>query len=148
MEFLPKILAKAHVHCGGEFFNNIGEPIPGRGDQISKIDFLSCFRFNLSLENSIGDGYVTEKLIQPMFTNTIPIYWGSDWAKYDFNPASFINLRDFESDDAAIEHILEIDSDKKKYDNILREPWFRDNKIPDTILPTNILKHIKDKILR
>ncbi len=58
------------IAYGGAFRNNIG------GRVNDKIDFISNFKFNLALENSIMPGYVTEKILEPYAGTTIPIYWG------------------------------------------------------------------------
>lgn len=148
VDFIPKLMSKKHVHCGGGLYNNIGGLLDGRGDQENKINFLNHFKFNISFENISNNGYVTEKIIQPMFTNTIPIYWGAVDVIKDFNVKSFINAHDFESDDELIDYILEIDSNQKLYEEILVEPWFKNNQIPDFVKPNNVLKFFKDEILK
>lgn len=54
-----------------------------------KYDLLSQYKFNLCFENSISEGYVTEKLFQALVAGTMPIYWGDDYALNDFT-APFI----------------------------------------------------------
>lgn len=148
VDFVPKLMNKKEVHCGGGLYNNIGGLLDGRGDQENKINFLNYFKFNISFENTSNDGYVTEKIIQPMFTNTIPIYWGAKDVINDFNSKSFINSHDFETDEELIDYILEVDSNEQLYQKILNEPWFVDNKIPEFVLPKNVLKFIKEEILK
>jgi hypothetical protein len=148
VDFIPKLMSKKDVHCGGGLYNNIGGLLDGRGDQENKINFLNYFKFNISFEKTSNCGYVTEKIIQPMFTNTIPIYWGAVDVIKDFNVKSFINAHDFESDDELIDYILEIDSNQKLYEEILVEPWFKNNQIPDFVKPNNVLKFFKDEILK
>ena len=144
--FVPKLNNVKKVHCAGQLFNNTKNVIKGRGDQKWKIKYLKNFKFNISFENAIGNGYVTEKIIHPMAVNTIPIYWGSSEVKNDFNPKSFIYANDYENDDELIETILRIDSDKDMYYEMLKEPWFSDNEFPESIKPRNVLKFI-NKIL-
>lgn len=148
VDFVPKLMNKKEVHCGGGLYNNIGGLLDGRGDQENKINFLNYFKFNISFENTSNDGYVTEKIIQPMFTNTIPIYWGAKDVINDFNSKSFINSHDFETDEELIDYILEVDSNEQLYQKILNEPWFVGNKIPEFVLPKNVLKFIKEEILK
>jgi hypothetical protein len=148
VEFVPKLHAKKQVHCGGRLYNNIGGLVEGRGDQINKINFLSHFKFNVSFENCSSLGYVTEKIIQPMFTNTIPIYWGAEDVINDFNEKSFINCHKFSNDEELIEHILLVDKDTDLYNKILQEPWFIDNKVPECVKPENVLNFIKNTILK
>jgi hypothetical protein len=148
VEFIPKLMSKKHIHCGGGLYNNIGGLLDGRGDQENKINFLNYFKFNISFENTSNCGYVTEKIIQPMFTNTIPIYWGSPDVINDFNEKSFINCHRFQNDEEIIDYILEIDNNQNLYEEILSESWFIDNQIPEFVKPKNVLNFIKNKILK
>ena len=148
VDFVPKFMNKKIIHCGGGLYNNIGGIIQGRGDQKSKIDFLKLFKFNISFENTSNNGYVTEKIIQPMFTNTIPIYWGAPDVINDFNSKSFINAHEFENDEHLIDYIIKVDTDNELYEKILSESWFIDNKIPEFVKPTNVLNFIKNNILK
>lgn len=146
LEFVPKLFNYKHVHCAGRLYNNMGNAIEGRGDQIHKINFLKNFKFNISMENCSSIGYATEKIIHSMFAMCIPIYWGSESIHQDFNPESFINCHNFSSDEEIIEKIKEIDSDMFKYKNILKQPWFKDNKIPEFVMPDNVISLISNKI--
>jgi hypothetical protein len=147
VEFVPKLHKVKEVHCGGRLYNNIGGLVSGRGDQINKIEFLNLFKFNISFENCSNNGYVTEKIIQPMFVNTIPIYWGAEDVTSDFNENAFINSHRYASDEELIDYILKVDSDYDLYYSILEQPWFNDNIVPDNVQPSNVLKFIQENIL-
>jgi hypothetical protein len=43
---------------------------------LTKIDFLKNYIFNICPENSISEGYTTEKIFEATFGNCIPIYYG------------------------------------------------------------------------
>ena len=64
LTFVPKLMKRGEVRCGGGLYNNIGGLLEGRGDQANKINFLNYFKFNISFENTSNKGYVTEKIIQ------------------------------------------------------------------------------------
>tara|TARA_Y100000996_G_scaffold415147_1_gene408432 strand:+ start:479 stop:1372 length:894 start_codon:yes stop_codon:yes gene_type:complete len=145
MEFVPLLNSKKQVSCAGELFNNT-KKIKGRGDQKWKIKYLKKFKFNLALENSLSPGYVTEKIIHSMYANSIPIYWGDDEAKKDFNSDSFININDYENDEEAVEDIIKIHENKDRYMDILSESWFVNNEIPKKYQPHNVLNFI-DSVL-
>lgn len=147
MSFVPKLNKRKFIHCAGRLYTNT-QQVCGRGDQIQKIEYLRDFKFNISFESVSHDGYVTEKIIQPMFTNTIPIYWGSKRVGEDFNKKSFLCYHDFQSEEEFIEKILEVDNNNFLYENIFSEPWFVDNKFPDFVLPKNVLKFFNEKILK
>ena len=142
LDFVPKLQARKYVDCGGTLLNNTGRKIKGRGDQKWKIKYVSKFRFNVAFENEIGEGYVTEKILHPMSVNSIPIYWGSNFANQDFNPKSFINASNYENDEALIEKILDLEKDKEKYMELLRQPWFKNNEFPDYVRPNSVLKFL------
>ena len=87
----------------------------------------------------IGHGYVTEKILHPMSVNSIPIYWGSDFVNEDFNSESFINATNYEDDSKLIAEILDLETNKELYLEKLAEPWFKENKFPEYVLPHNVL---------
>lgn len=112
------------VDSGGRHLNNIGGPV------VDKMDFIKDYKFVLSFENSSSPGYTTEKLIEPMLANSIPIYWGNKVVGKDFNTKSFVHVNQFGSFDEAIERIIELDQDDEKYLQMVNEPWFHKNQIP------------------
>jgi len=147
IEFVPKLNSKEFVHCAGRLFNNVNGNIIGRGDQRWKIEYLKQFKFNVSMENCDDYGYVSEKIVHSMFANCIPIYWGSNAVKHDFNPKSYINWHDYNNDEDTIQEILLLNANKEKYCELMSQPWFIDNKIPDKFDPKNVLKIITEKVL-
>jgi len=118
VEFLQKIASYKKSHGFGEPFKNwfYGE------DQ--KLNILSQFRFTMCFENTLQDGYHTEKLVHAKAAGCIPIYWANDRVADDFNPNAFINLHDYESVDEMIDVVKKIDSDPKLQKNILDSDLF------------------------
>lgn len=110
-----------HIDSAGSCLNNMGGKIPGRGDQIYKLAFLSDYYFSLSIENSCVDGYVTEKLLHPMTSITIPAYWGDPNIDEDINIESIIDLR--KSTNEILDELRSL-SNKKNYLDKLSKPWF------------------------
>lgn len=53
------------------FSNEIPEGIPNP----SKYTFLKQSKFNICPENSVGNGYTTEKLFDALLAGTVPVYW-------------------------------------------------------------------------
>lgn len=98
---------------------------------LSKLDFLKNYKFTISFENASMPGYITEKLTHPMLVNSIPIYFGHKAVNRDFNTRSFINSGDFNTMKELIDYIIKVDKDDKLYGQILKEPWYKDNKVPD-----------------
>ena len=80
------------------------------------------FKFVIAFENKEIAGYVSEKLINPIFAGCIPVYCGApDVAKY-INPKRFINVKDFSSDEEVFNRMVEIDKDPKLFNQIVSEP--------------------------
>ena len=73
---------------GGYSFNNVG------GKVINKIDFLSSYKFSITMENSEGDGYISEKIIDSFIAGTIPIYYGNYMIDEYINPKAYILIKD------------------------------------------------------
>lgn len=104
------------IASGGRYRNNVGGPVD------DKMEFIGRYKFNLALENSKVDNYTTEKIVEPMVAQTIPIYWGNRFVCEEFNKESFIDVSDFDSLDRAIEYIRQVDNDDELYMKILRAP--------------------------
>ena len=70
LEFIRKLSKYKPVDMGGKYGNNVGKAVK------DKIEFLSSYKFSISMENSSGDGYLSEKIIDSLIAGTIPIYYG------------------------------------------------------------------------
>jgi hypothetical protein len=104
---------------------------------------MGQYKFSLAFENTVQSGYVSEKIIEAMLCNTIPIYWGHADISRDFNPESFINLRDYWTIDSAIDRILEIDSSPKLHAEILAKPWLPGNQPTDWFKKELLMERFK-----
>ena len=128
-KFFRMLNRKKSVDSGGRHFNSLGKVVA------DKLAFIKDYKFTLAFENSSSSGYTTEKLVEPMLAQSLPIYWGNPDVGRDFNPKSFINISDFPTFEAAIDYILKVDSDDQLYLSYLKEPWFKDNRIPSWFMP-------------
>lgn len=146
IDFVPKIDSVKRVHNLGRLYSNSYLKATGRGDQKSKLRYMKLFKFNIAFENTISDGYVTEKILHAFYANSIPIYWGSNAAKLDFNQRAFIHFNDYDNDEDLIDDIISINNDSKRYKSYLREPIFPNNQIPDFCKPQNVLNFLKEII--
>lgn len=142
LEFVPKLYQYKQIDCGGKLYNNI-PLVPGRGDQIYKINFLMDYKFNIAFENSSHDGYCTEKIINSMFAGCLPIYWGDPLVAKDFNKHSFLNWHEYGDDNLFIEKIIEIDNNDNLYRDMINQPWFEGGKIPEFVKPESVLNFFK-----
>lgn len=113
------------VDSGGRFENNVGGPVE------NKREFISQYKFNIAFENSMRDGYTTEKIMEPMLVNSLPIFWGNRKVGLDFNPSSFIDASDYPFLEALVEHIVQLDTNDEEYLSILSEPWLNQDNYLD-----------------
>lgn len=109
------------VDSGGKLWNNVGGPV------VDKQKFISGYKFNIAFENSSVRGYTTEKIMDAMIANTLPVYWGNPWVGRDFNERSFVDVSSFSSLEKAVEYIVELDTDDVRYLEIMKEPWVNDS---------------------
>ena len=106
----------------------------------NKLDILKDYRFNICFENSISNGYITEKLLQAKIAGCIPIYYGDDSVKFDFNEKCFIDSRKFNDNKELTKYIAELDNNADKFDEICSEPLF--NILPNLDNLNNFLRRI------
>jgi hypothetical protein len=131
--FFEKLSKYKRVDSGGKLMNNIG----GRVD--NKREFLARYKFTIAFENDSHPGYTTEKIVEPMFAWSLPIYWGNPLVHLDFNPRSFVNYFDGSGLDDLVERVVELDRDDRQYCQMLRQPWFHRNEVNQYVRPENVL---------
>lgn len=106
----------------------------GRSLRNSKFDILPDYKFCLCPENSIYDGYVTEKLIDAYAGGCVSIYSGTVSVIDDFNEAAFLNYQDYPNLDHFIDLIKRIDQDDYTYQRIYEQPLLcQEPKLNDAI---------------
>jgi len=81
----------------------------------------SEYKFVLALENGIVDGYITEKLINPILAGSIPIYAGPSDVFNFINKKRIIYLFDFTNLNNLLNYIIKVDNDDNLYNNIINE---------------------------
>ena len=91
IKIVDAVEAYRAIAYGGSWRNNVGGMID------NKIQFIAGYKFNLALENSRLQGYVTEKILEPLAASTVPLYWGAPDVCKDFNSDAFINIADYNS---------------------------------------------------
>ena len=123
---------------GGGCYNNIN------GKIYNKIEFLSQYKFSIAMENSDGDGYASEKIVDSFLAGTIPIYYG-DYVLDEFiNPKTYILVKGEKDIDKKIEYIKEIDTNEKLYNSIMEENPLIDKKFIDKIYNNEIKSYLKN----
>ncbi|WP_051205219.1 glycosyltransferase family 10 domain-containing protein [Salinimicrobium xinjiangense] len=124
------------VMSPGRHLNNTSMDIGGRFTKdwmYTKLKFQSKCKFTIAFENSSSPGYTTEKLMHAYITNTIPIYWGNPEVVKDFNSNSLINCHEFSNFEEVVERVKEIDQNDELTAEILNEPPFQGNEVPENL---------------
>lgn len=78
-------------------------------------NFIKNYKFYLSLENSICDDYVTEKLFKNLQIPIIPIvFGGANYSRFA-PPKSYINANDFEDTQSLAKYLLYLEENPREY---------------------------------
>jgi hypothetical protein len=121
--FFENLSKVKQVDSGGAVLNNVG------GRVANKAEFIKDYKFVISFENKAYDGYTTEKILEPIFTDCIPIYWGNKLVDKDFNSKRFIDYNTFTSEKELFDKLLEIDQNEELAIDMLMQPTFNIDKI-------------------
>lgn len=132
-DFFKKLCEYKRVESAGTYLNNMpnGETVDwldGTKEALQK----KC-KFTLCFESTLNYGFVTEKITDAFYADTIPVYYGSTAAADIFNKDAFINVADYDSFDEAIARIIELDQDDEKYLAMLRQPILVDPEYPNRV---------------
>ncbi|MEB3316689.1 MAG: glycosyltransferase family 10 [Cyanobacteriota bacterium] len=138
-QFFQALSAYKHVDSAGRWMNNTGYAVA------NKIKFLRHYKFNIAFENESAEGYTTEKILDPLLSGTIPIYWGNPGVADDFAPGSYINAMDFPSDEELIAVIKDIDQNDDLFHQYQRAACFTNN-IPTPYWDLNRLGEFYRKV--
>lgn len=120
INFFQALSKVKKVDSGGRYLNNIGYSVN------DKMAFIKDYKFVFAFENSSYPGYTTEKVLEPLIVNSIPIYWGNNLIEKEFNPKCFINSNDFTNYETLTSKIREIDENEDLAINMIMQ-----NRIPD-----------------
>ena len=138
LKFIDKLNKYKTVDMGGKCWNNIKRRVG------NKTKFLRNYKFSIAMENSDGDGYVTEKIIQAFLAGNIPIYYGDYLVEEYINPKTFILIKGEKDIDDKIEYIKKIDDDDKLYRSIMKEKPLIDDKFLEKIEGKELKEFLKN----
>ncbi|OAJ34954.1 Glycosyltransferase family 10 (fucosyltransferase) [Piscirickettsiaceae bacterium NZ-RLO1] len=130
--FFKRLSEYKGVASGGRAFNNVGGPVN------DKMAFIRDYKFNIAFENAEAPGYTTEKLVEAMAAETLPIYWGNPCVEKEFNLKSFIQLKSEKDIDKVIEKIVKIDQNDDLYIDMMSEKWV-DSEKENHVLESELL---------
>lgn len=115
-EFVRRLSEYKQVDCGGRLMNNVG------GWVKDKLAFCANYKFNVAFENSSSSGYTTEKLMEPLAVESVPIYWGNPLVERDFCPDCMVRVAGAVDIDRAVKEIIRLDQDDAAYLKRVRSP--------------------------
>lgn len=107
--FFHELSKYKRVDSGGRVLNNVGGRVP------DKLAFCRSYKFNIAFENSVYPGYTTEKLIEGLAAQSVPIYYGDPLVAEDVDPDCMIRVADERDVSRAIEEIVALDRDDDAY---------------------------------
>lgn len=106
----------------------------GRALRQSKFDLLKEYKFCLCPENSIYDGYITEKLIDAYAGGCVPIYSGDLSVDCDFNYRCFLNYQYTKNMERFVGHVQSFDESLEGYKDKYEQPLLdKEPKLDDAI---------------
>lgn len=122
--FIDELMRRGvHVDMGGKHRNNIGYTVPGSYDEQPILDFQRQYRVVLALENTLGDHYITEKVVNPLRAGTIPAYYGSKHVTNYINSSRFVHI-DPDNIDTAVLEIQRLCDDDEYWLHMVNQPCF------------------------
>lgn len=146
-----QLMKYKYIDCPGRVLHNFDTTeLKDRGAddwEKSKIDFIKNYKFTIAVENSNTDGYMTEKLLDPLLAGSVPIYWGSNGNTTPFPKDCMICVNDFDSFEELISRIKEVDENDEEYLRLCRNNPIRRGSIPsyeEKLL--NFFEKVLDKV--
>ncbi|XP_039307568.1 alpha-(1,3)-fucosyltransferase C isoform X2 [Solenopsis invicta] len=119
-----------------ELSKHIGVDIYGKCGKFSCEKNRNCLNdvveadyfFYLSFENSFCDDYVTEKLMNPLRYNVVPVVYGGANYSQIAPPNSYVNALDFESPKELAAYLKYLSQDLQRYQSFLQwKKYYRVN---------------------
>ncbi|KAI5070356.1 hypothetical protein GOP47_0014699 [Adiantum capillus-veneris] len=124
-----RLLAQLPHHSFGKCLNNVGgrnallQMFPHCGSSASDSNYwayhlhcaMSHYKFVLSIENTMTESYVTEKLFYALDAGAVPIYFGAENVEDFVPPHSIINGLKFASIESLAAYVKEVAADPVLY---------------------------------
>lgn len=120
-EFFKQLSQYKRVESPGTYLNNTDGNIVNWKDS-SKTDFQRKSKFTLCFESTKSGGFVTEKITDAFYADTIPVYFGSEEVFNIYNKDAMIYCASRDDFDATIEKIKELDTNDEKYLEMANQP--------------------------
>jgi alpha(1,3/1,4) fucosyltransferase len=114
-EFFEQISKYKKIDSLGKYKNNsdLLKNIPR--EHIDYYKIISEYKFIICFERVKKEDYITEKIYNAFYSNTIPIYWGAPNITSLYNTKSFINIESKDLFKEKIELIKKLDNNDELY---------------------------------
>jgi len=146
-KFFNELDKKCKVDYAGNYKNNVPR-ISADYNTKEFVEFVSKYKFIISMDNSKDDTYITEKITHGFLSGNIPVYWGSDYVCDYFNKDRFINVENTSNEqiEKAINKIQILLNNPEEYIKMVNNSIFpnKDNKLSRTM--DDIAKDIQNTI--
>lgn len=98
--------------------------LPSRDEWWELTDVYKNYKFGFAMENTMENGYLTEKIMNVYIGGAIPLYWGSPIVKEIFNPNSFIYINDYPDFDSCAKDVVAIGNNPVRLKAMQEAPIF------------------------
>lgn len=148
-DFFKQLSKYKRVESIGSYLNNMEDARVVSFQDDSKTEFQRKCKFTLCFESTAHDGFITEKISDAFYADTIPVYFGSSNITEIFNEKAFVLCKGRDDFQRTIDQIIELDNDDNKYLQMLREPIFVNPNYPSDTQKEleEYVKHIFDQPL-
>ena len=127
-EIFNKINKIGEVKCAGKLLHN-DDTLKNEFNN-NKIEYLRDFKFNICPENTISDGYITEKLFDSFKAGCIPIYSGDENIELDLiNKNALLFYRACEDNSELLKEVERLNKDDKLFDAFQNQVKINDSMV-------------------
>jgi len=132
--FFEKLSKYKNVDSCGSFMNNMPDNERCPLDTTEYLEYISQYKFMICFENKPQKNYLTEKLFNAYFGETVPIYWGctnvSDYI--NMNSILYLEHERYEQDmENLINEIIYLDNNDEEYRKKYNQELFKGGVLPD-----------------
>ena len=113
-------LSTRFVHNESETYNDIA------------VRLYRDYSFVLAIENTWKEGYMTEKLLNPILAGSIPLYWGHPSAFRYINKNRVIYLPDYETEEL-MKRLDELETNPDLYQEMVTQSIYTEDGDPERV---------------
>lgn len=147
LSYLNSVSDDRKVTCPSD----VGKNHPSIEEQgLDKVQFLSKYIFNVCLENTYHEGYVTEKIFDASLSGTIPIYWGGleeESTIINMDKVICVDPTDVKSLDNLKDRVDELMTNPDKLSEMVNLPSFKEDAVSEINRYSDKLDEIMNDII-